>query len=432
MSRSRVVTRPRKNRQLRTMPHDFAMLGQGVGLGQLNQTPLPLIPDIVHYEETLCLPVTDQQVDNFLSRFESNIFQFKPPTADGVCAVSTNLSLLTTISPTIICGMCIVAVGEGMNFCQSGVLVPCPDGDVAAAPPAVLQSGCDGGALASAGQVPAVMSYGGPTWDFIEAFFRAYNVQVLINDECLIVDLPASDIGMCEISPSFRGAGDSCTGTMPFIRETNQHARDNNLDCQFLPPNTLVTTDCNGVCASIDAPPPQAAVTRGHTMFTGRAPKLFRFKDPLILVPAVTTLGFELDPISAGAEVFKNQIRAAAVGGGSKALGSSECNAIGPSECFTTASPTGGVGIGAGHWPGGKVTIGVRFMGFRVSYAFCVDLLHQYVLSSNPILRNLMGTPWIQNLAGKARNDYGQDDVRLKTLQGLASGSLAGLPGQDR
>jgi len=431
MARNRVVTRQPKRRQLRTMPHDFAMLGKGVTLGQLNQLQTNLLPTIVNYEETLCLPVTDEQLDAFFNRFESNIFQFKPPTQDGTCAVSTNLALLTTISPTIICGMCIVAVGEGKNFCQSGVLVPCPDGDVAAAPPAVLGSGCDGGAIASPGQVPAVMNWGGPTWDFIEAFFRAYNVQVLINDECLLVDLPASDIGMCEIAPSFRGAGDSCNGTMGQIRETNQHARNNGLDCQFLPVNTLVTTDCAGVCASIDAPPPQAGVTFGHTMFTGRAPKLFRFKTPLILVPAVTTLGFELDPISAGAEVFKDQMRIAAVPG-TKALGTSECNMIGPSECFTTASPTGGVGVGAGHWPGGKVTIGVRFMGFRVSYSFCVDLLHQYLVENNPILATIAGTPYIQALAGKVRGEYSADDPRLKLVNSLAAGNLAGLPGTDR
>jgi hypothetical protein len=429
MARTRNITRSQpKRRNIRTSPHDFAMLGQGVGLGQLNQIPLPLLPHLVFYEETLCLPVTDAQLDAFFSRFETGLFKFTPPTQDGVCAVSTNLSLLTTISPTIICGMCIVAVGEGQNFCQSGVLVPCPDGDVAAAPPAVVGSGCDGGALATAGQVPAVMNYGGPTWQFIESFFRTYNLQVLINDECLVVDLPASDVGMCEIAPSFKGAGDSCMGTMPQIRETNQHARNNGLDCQFLPVNTLVTTDCDGVCASIDAPPPSAAVTWGHTMFTGRQQKLFRFKNPLILVPAVTSLGVEFDPIGAGAEVFKDQMRIAAVPG-TKALGASECNAIGPSECFTTASPTGGVGIGAGHWPGGKVTIGIRLMGFRVSYAFCVDLLHQYVVDRVPLLSSLMGTPWVQSLAGKARSEYDKDDPRLKSLLGLASGQLAGLNG---
>jgi len=420
-----------KRRNIRTMPHDFAMLGQGVGLGQLNQVASNLLPSLVFYEETLCLPVTDAQLDSFFSRFETGLFKFNPPTQDGVCNVSTNLSLLTTISPTIICGMCIVAVGEGQNFCQSGVLVDCPDGGTAVAPPAVMGSGCDGGALASPGQVPAVMSWGGPTWEFIEAFFRTYNLQILINDECLVVDLPASDIGMCEIAPSFRGAGDSCIGTMPKIRETNQHARDNGLDCQFLPVNTLLTTDCNGVCASIDAPPPSAAVTWGHTMFSGRQPKLFRFKNPLILVPAVTSLGVEFDLLGTNSEVFKNQMRAAAVPG-SKALGAQECGMISPSECFTSASPTGGVGIGAGHWPGGKVTIGIRLMGFRVSYAFCVDLLHQYVIDRVPILNTIAGTPWVQSLAGKARTDYSADDPRLKTLLGLASGNLAGLPGAER
>jgi hypothetical protein len=410
------------------MPHDFAMLGQNVGLGQLNQVPTNLLPYLTFYEETLCLPVTDAQLDAFFSRFESGLFNFRPPVGDGVCNVSTNLSLLTTISPTIICGMCIVAVGEGQSFCQSGVLVPCPEGGVAAAPPAVLGSGCDGGALATAGQVPAVMNWGGPTWQFIESFFRTYNLQILINDECLVVDLPASDVGMCEIAPSFKGAGNSCIGTMPMIRETNQHARDNNIDCQFLPVNTLVTTGCDGLCASIDAPPPSAAVTWGHTMFTGRNPKMFRFKNPLILVPAVTSLGVEFDLLGANSEVFKNQMRAAAVPG-SKALGAAECGMIGPSECFTTASPNGGAGVGAGHWPGGKVTIGIRLMGFRVSYAFCVDLLHQYVIDRVPLLSSVMGSQWVQGIAAKARNEYSADDPRMKTLLGLASGSLAGVPG---
>jgi hypothetical protein len=432
MARNISRSSPKQRRNIRTSPHDFAMLGQGVGLGQLAQVPTNLLPYLTFYEETLCLPVTDAQLDAFFSRFENGLFKFQPPTQDGVCNVSTNLSLLTTISPTIICGMCIVAVGEGQNFCQSGVLVPCPDGGTAVAPPAVMGSGCDGGALASAGQVPAVMSWGGPTWQFIESFFRTYNLQVLINDECLVVDLPASDVGMCEIAPSFKGAGDSCIGTMPMIRETNQHARDNNIDCQFLPVNTLVTTDCAGVCASIDAPPPSAAVTWGHTMFTGRNPKLFRFKNPLILVPAVTSLGVEFDLLGSNSEIFKNQMRAAAVPG-SKALGATECGMIGPSECFTTESPTGGVGIGAGHWPGGKVTIGIRLMGFRVSYAFCVDLLQQYVIDRVPLLANIMGTQWVQGLAGKMRNDgLSQDDPRMKLLNGLASGSLAGIPGYEK
>lgn len=418
-----------KRRPLRVLPQDFSMLGANIGVSDLNNMALATIPNVVESTITLCPPLSNAQMDAFFDFVENNVFS--PQAAQDDCpGIYTTTQALQVVSPTLICGMCIVATAEGQNFCQSGVLVDCPEGGVAEAPPAVVGSGCDGGALASAGQTPAVMNWGGPGWSFIEAFFRAYDVQVLLNDECLILDVPASDVGMCEIAPTFFGAGDSCLGTMPYIREANQSARHNSLECQFLPVNTLVTTDCAGVCASIDAPPPQAAVTWGHTMFTGRQPKLWRFTKPLLLFPAFSQAAVSFDP-HGGNQAFKDQMRAALVASSNK-LGAVDCGAINPSECFTGASPTGGVGIGAAHWPAGKVTIGIRLLGFRVSYSFCVDFFYQMVTQGWPGLYQLYSqgpaAEFVRSVAGK----LGSNDPRYAAINALATGNLAGLPGSDR
>lgn len=420
-----------KRKITRVTPQDFAMLGANLGVADLANISLPLFPHVVLSEFTVCPPLTDEGMDGLFAFLENNLFG--PPVSQTDCpGLFTNTQALQVVSPTIICGMCIVATAEGENFCQSGVLVDCPAGGVAATPPAVLQSGCDGGALASAGQIPAVMQWGGSGWNFIQAFFRAYDVQVLLNDECLILDVPASDVGMCEIAPTFFGAGDSCLGTMPFIRETNEAARNNGLECQFLPPNTLITTDCNGVCASIDAPPPTAAVTWGHQLFTGRQPKWWRFSKPILLFPAFAQVGVEFDP-HGNAEAFKKQMRAALVAS-TKALGASEnCGMIPPSECFTTASPTGGAGSGAAHWPGGKVTIGVRLLGYRVSYSFCVDYFYQMVTQGWPGLYQIYGMgPAANFVAGISQKARQLNDGRAEAINALATGNLAGLPGSDR
>jgi hypothetical protein len=419
-----------KRKALRMLPEDFSMLGQNETVADVMQKSMQMVPSVVLSEFTVCPPLTDELMDNLFAFLENNVFG--PPVSQTECpGLFTNLQSLQVTAPTIICGMCIVATAEGENFCQSGVLVDCPDGGVAVAPPAVLQSGCDGGALASAGQTPAVMHWGGPGWNFIQAFFRAYDVQVSLNQDCLILDVPASDVGMCEIAPTFFGAGDSCMGTMPFIRETNEAGRNNGLDCQFLPPNTLVTTDCAGVCASIDAPPPTAAVTWGHQMFTGRQPKWSRFPRPLLLFPAFSSVGVEFAP-HGNNQAFKDQMRAALVASTKVRGASDNCGQIPPSECFTTASPTGGVGIGAAHWPGGKVTIGIRLMGYRVSYAFCIDYFYR-MLTDWPGLAQVYGIgpaqTFVQTVAGKARQ---LGDNRADALTALASGNLAGLPSGDR
>jgi hypothetical protein len=408
-----------QRKALRTLPHDFAMLGQSVTVDNLSQIPLNLFPSLVVWEETLCLPVTDAQLDAFFGRLENGLFKINLG-GDDCPGITTNAALLTTIAPTIICGMCIVAVGEGLNFCQSGVLVECPDGPPVATPP-VMGAGCDGQAIPQGDQLGAIMQYGGVTWQFIEAFFRAYSIQILLNDECLLVDLPVNEIGMCEIAPSFKGAGDSCVSTMPFIRETNQHARSNGLDCQFLPVNTILTAGPDGVPTSICAPPPSAAATWGHTMFQGRHPRMFRFPKPLILVPAVANLGIEFSAWGSN-EAFKNQMRAAVVPG-TKALGATECGPIGPSACFTN-DPC----AGAGHWPGGKVTIGVRLMGFRVSYSFCLDLFNRLITERSPLAAIYAGSTFVAGLVSK----MDRNDPRYSNLAGLAGGTLAGLPGTDR
>lgn len=416
---------------MRMLPDDFSMLGQNETVLDVMQKSMQMVPSVVLSELTICPPLPNEGMDAVFGFLENNVFGPPISQTPDCPGLFTNLQSLQVTSPTIICGMCIVATAEGENFCQSGVLVDCPDGSVAVAPPAVLQSGCDGGALASAGQTPAVMHWGGPGWNFIQAMFRAYDVQVSLNQDCLILDVPASDVGMCEIAPTFFGAGDSCMGTMPFIREANQAARNNGLECQFLPPNTLVTTDCAGVCASIDAPPPSAAVTWGHQMFTGRQPKWSRFPQPILLFPAFSQVGVQFVPHGNNA-AFKNQMRNALVAS-SNALGAADCGMIGPSECFSTVSPTGGVGIGAAHWPGGKITIGIRLMGYRVSYSFCIDYFYRTLTNLPGFAAQAYGVgpaqAFIHGVASKARQ---LGDNRADAIAALASGSLAGLPSGDR
>lgn len=412
----------RRNQRYRTLPHEFSQLGQ-VSPDVLKNTASNMFASIVTGENTLCLPITDAQFDAFLSWLRRGPFA-PPSVADEGCpGINTNLAALQVQVPTIICGMCIVAVGEHLNFCQSGVLVDCPD---AVGPAPAVMGACDGNAVPQEGQLGTIMQYGGPTWQFIEAFFRAFSIQVLMNDECLIVDLPVNEIGMCEIAPSFNGAGDSCVSTMPFIRETNQHATSNGYEQQFLPVNTIVTTGCDGVCTSICAPPPSAGATWGHTTFSGRHPKMFRFAQPIILVPAVAAINVQFDDWGNN-EAFLCQMRAAVVGG-SKCLGAVEGGPIGPSACFdNTAVVAGGCGPGVGHWPGGKVTIGIRLFGFRVSYSFCLDLFQQMVWQKSTLLGTYANTGWLQGLLGKMK----RDDPRYATIAGLASGNLAGLPGAD-
>jgi hypothetical protein len=413
----------------RALPQDFSQLGQVDTVNDIFRMPFNVFPTVVVWEETLCLPLTDAQVDAFLSRLRFGLFKVNFPN-DDCPGITTTASFLTTIQPVVICGICVVAIGEGLNFCQGGVLVDCPDGNQPQQLPPVLANACDvSNAIPQEGQVPAIFQFGGPTWSFIESFFRAFSLQVLLNDECLIIDLPVNEIGMCEIAPSFIGAGDSCVSVMPFIREANQFALNNGVGCQFLPPNTMVTTGCDGVCTSITAPPPSAGATFGHIKFQGRHTKGIRLPRPLLLVPAVSTLGLEFDDWGNNA-AFICQMKAAVVAG-TGCLGARECEPIQPSPCFTgaalAASECPPILGGAAHFPGGKVTIGVRLMGFRVSYSFCLNYFTWLAAQSWPNLASItnMYQPFLQGLVAKMN----PKDQHYSTIAGLASGNLSGLPG---
>ncbi len=396
--------------QLKAIPIDFSRIGQ---LQAIDQVGVTRIPSDIWDVTTVCLPLSNKQFD---AQFGGQINFFNIDTPVGECPGRfTSASLVANLgAPFLMCGICVVAVGEGVGFSKSGVVVDCP-ADATATPQVVgaCGTGCDLGAIAQPGQTPAVFEFGSPTWRFIEALFRAYNFQFIINRRWQLLDLPLSDIGMCQMAPHFEGAGCSQVSAMPFIREANDSALNNDLNCQFLPVNTIVTTGADGVPASICAPPPQAGATFGHTNFMGRAPNMFRFVQPIPVLP-FTSLGISFVPF-ANNNAFFEQMRAAAT------TGKEDCTATNPSSCFTGAAVNDGCGPGVITFPGGKITIGIKAFGYELAPAACLEAIYRFACACPTGAEFLAGNPYLGGLVQKMDNKTDPD--RFRMLAGIAGAS---------
>ena len=358
---------------------DFGKLGN---IGMLEHMSWAKIPTYYYDFRRFELPLT---ADEVTQEFGRNIRIFDNQGVDPGGARQTNAAVGSGVNEAFVAlGAGIIAMGEGEGFAINGACVPRPDTPGGALPSIGLLPGpapgtvnplgggeCYCGAADLTNQPAttrqATFWWGAPTWRFIEKFFQAYRLQVLINARFQIVDESLFDVGMTPVPPEFVGASDSRIPSMPFIRATNEVMDDKNINQVFLPVNQA--PNVNAPPESICVPPPLAEVTYGHPRIIGLANRIYCFNQPILFIPGMR---FEVD--------FFN---VEDVGVYRALTDSITVNTTGPDENFDDQTPDGqSCGVSC-TVPGGSVSLGVVFKGFALWPQAAVEYLANYLVPNS-------------------------------------------------
>lgn len=405
-------TKGNKIRTLKGEPRDFSQLA---GIGPLETMGWAKIPTYYYDYQRIRLPLIDSEVDRF---FGSNISVFDE-TQDNPDQVTNAATGKGVNEAFVALGAGIIAIGEGEAFAINGALV-----DVSAegnTPPLQVSSAglssCYCGAVDLTGQAEttrlATFWWGAPTWRFIEKFFQAYRLQVIVQARFLIVDEALDEVGMVPQPAEFVGASDSNIPTMPFIRGTNDVMVRKQLGSQFFPANYFV--QC-GACGEDDdtprdicLPPPLAPVTYGHPRIIGLANRIYCFNQPILFIPGMR---FEVEFFN---QSDINQFIAL--------KDSIRLNCTTASQ-FAGADANGFVNCGVNCTvPGGMVNLGVVFKGFALWPQACLEYLARYICPGTAY-SDLYSQTAASYLGGLMSNP----DID-KALLGKVAGTL-GLPKQ--
>lgn len=357
-------------RKLMAEARDFQRLGN---IGDLEGMAWAKIPTYYYDFRRLCLPLTAAEVE---SNFGPNIPVFSllnQPNPDRQTNIATGGGVNEAF---VACAAGIIAMGEGEAFSIHGasLTAPAAQADTPAIPlgPAAVGGECYCGSVNLNGISPAdpaarlaTFWWGAPTWRFIEKFFQAYRLQVILNARFQVVDESLFDVGMTPVPPEFVGASDSRIPSMPFIRATNDVMAEKALGTRFAPANIITDPDDTSACV----PPPLAEVTYGHPRIIGLANRLYCFNQPLLFLPGMR---FEVDFYNNDdVEVFKalqNSIQA---------------NCTTADENWTeTVDANGACGINC-TIPGGQISLGVVFKGFALWPSASVQYLSKYLVGGS-------------------------------------------------
>lgn len=243
------------------MPGDFSRIGS---LGELNMS-WAKIPTYYYDVQQHHFPLTENA---FSTSFDGTIKVFNEEAATP--GHQTNAATGSGVNEAFLAyGVGVVAIGEGLAFTQTGALVPNTEGETP----------CFDGCPTDRTTTPATLWWGGAVWDFIENFFQAYRLVVVINNRWLIVDESLFDVGMSPTPPEFVGASSSTVPAMPFIQETNEQPAMLAASKAFIPQNSASGSTC--------VPPPTAGVTYGHPRIIGLANRLYCFNQPIPYLPGM-------------------------------------------------------------------------------------------------------------------------------------------------
>jgi hypothetical protein len=402
--------------QIIAAPSDFSRLGSIRNLGQqLMQANQYKIPTYYYDWTRFDLPLTDEEFD---AEFGSTrtVFDCGPDSTVN-CGRQTNALCGSGVgAPFVATGICIVAIGEGRSFAIHGATVPAPTAAGSSAPelqsvalttPDNLQGVVDIAASpGGVGAESATLWWGGPTHLFIEKYFQAFRLNVLLNRRFLFIDESLLDVGMCPNIPTFEGASSSQIPTQPFIRATNDVMNEKSMDRIFLPANAgpAGVPDC--------LPPPVAGVTYGHLNIQHLANKVYCFPTPLLFLPGMR---FDINfvPIT-DASCFRALRSAVTFNCQSLAenLGSSVSGVAAAASCGTSCTV-----------PGGSIMLGVILKGYELVSSACVEFMQQYVTPGSVTAAMVAGHPWGQQFLNAAiKQGLDKGDVK-----GNYSGNLAGI-----
>lgn len=401
-------------------PGDFMSLSSiknlGQQLGQANQYKIPTY----YYDFTsFDLPLTDEEFDaEFMST--RSVFDCGPGTEVN-CGRQTNALCGSGVgAPFVATGLCILAIGEGRSFAIHGATVPAPIAagssqpelrSVALTTPGNYQGVVDINASpGGAGALAATMWWGGPTHLFIEKYFQAFRLNVLMNRRFLFIDEALNDVGMCPNAPEFVGASSSQIPTQPFIRAVNDVLSEKGQTRRFLPANAGTdgaTPDC--------LPPPIAGVTYGHNQIQHLANRMYCFPQPLLFLPGMR-FDIQFVPIE-DAACFR-ALRSAVTfncQGLDENFGDGVANVVATASCGTSCTV-----------PGGRISLGVILKGYELWPSACIEYMQQYVSSGSVSAAMIAGVPYGQQLLKQGISE-GRDKGVVRDGKTYFAGNLAGI-----
>jgi len=344
-------------------PHEFGRLGD---MDALKSYGWAKIPTYYYDFTTHSLPFTQAE---FEARFMSNIKVFA--NGEPVANQQTNAEVGSGVNTIFLaCAVGIVAIGEGEAFSVHGAMVPTGDDSAVPIVPGMTE-GCDEYCGAVRGNVinnKATLWWGGPTWRFIEKFFQAFRLSVLVQRRFEIVNESLLDIGMTPLPPEFVGASDSRIPTMPFIRAVNDvlaSKEDPIIAERFVTANTGILAGSCGSSDSCCLPPPLAGVTYGHPRIIGLANRIYPLCQPILFTPGMR---FDVNFVRLG-------------GACESAL--QNTSTINETTADGSFNDDAGVGADCGAIttvPGGCISLGVVMKGIELWPQAAVQFLNEYVV----------------------------------------------------
>lgn len=280
-----------QQRRMKYHPTDFGRVGQYDTVLKMMSQRFELIDAVVVAECCIEAPITPRMAEALFAGSFDPFSAGNALSADTMGALNcrfVNAAILARVlQPIAVCGIGIIATGEGKSFTITGAAVtaatftggptPCFDGCV---PLGGLGEPIEaGGPPADPAARNATFMFGGPTWDALLAFMRAYRVLLVLNGYAIYLDQLAADIGtVCE-SPELMGFSNSLTSVIGHVNRLNTLLASIGCSKRFITQN-VAGSDC--------VPPPVAGVSWGQPDFPGCANHGWRFHKPLILTPLST------------------------------------------------------------------------------------------------------------------------------------------------
>lgn len=369
------------NASFRLRPTDFNKISQ---LGDAINAGWSKIPAYYYDLTQRQFPLTSTEFD---AAYGGTIRVFDE--TQGIPGRQSNAETGSGVNePFLALGAGIIAIGEGMAFTSNGVVVDRP---AAAADCTPAADACVG--VNAAGQRNGTLYWGGPGWNFIEALFQRFRLQLAVNRRFLLVDEALNDVGMVPLPAEFEGASSSLVPVMPYARSTNDVMAAKGIDKVFLPQNNS---------ASACVPAPTARVTYGHPRITGLANRIYCFNRPVPIFPGMR-FDVSLVPVENDVSLLAAMKRESILDDTTPTTP----DGLFPEAVCDTEGNTLQVYASTYDIPGGTVSIGVVLKGFALQPSACVDYVANLVpgtaawdmMAGTPALGQLIQQAQFMNLA---------------------------------
>lgn len=313
----------------------------------------------------------------------------------------TNLSLGATVdTPTLICGIGILAVTEGFGLAVPGVMVNTADGGSTP-----CNSGC-----AATGQDNAVLEWGQGGWNYIEKFFTLNRVQMYVCRHYQIFDEWARDLGLAAVTNEFIGAGHALKSIMPLVRDVNDVMTAKGIGKQFIPQN--VVSNGNGGSECIGSP--TAEVLWGAQRTPGVANRIFPLPFPLLVVPGMPLqINFLQDGDECSLEAMRRDSVLDEAAGATK-----------PSAAFADALACDVGNSSVWTVNGGCISLGMVLASFDVSPLLAMQYLSEMGQLGNPAVDGIYRNT---NVASYLGGLLANPQVRNQQLGGVSEEALAAM-----